>query len=157
MRAYSIAIFTLLLFSSHSGFTQTNNPKSPFKDVIGYQNAKSNKFEKITESQLHNFWRNTLEIPKDTKFKKAALKKIEGTNSHYMIYATSVKGNINVASKLVAYKNGWRLTGETCKCISSCTWSGCEVIGMCLCTECESGCKKEHSQTSQLYTSHFKS
>lgn len=157
MKTYSIAVFALLLFFGNSGIAQVKNADNPFKNVIGYQNAKSEKFQKITESQLHNFWLNTLKIPKDTKFEKAAMKKIEGTKSDYMIYATSSEGNINVASKLVAYKNAWRLTGETCKCISECTWSGCEVIGMCLCTSCDSGCKKEHSQTSKLYTSHFKS
>jgi hypothetical protein len=155
MRTHSITIFALLLFFGHSGFAQIENADHPFKNVIGYQNAKNKKFEKITESQLHSFWRNTLKIPKDTKFKKAALKKIEGTKSDYLIYATSTKGNINVASKLIASKNGWRITGETCVCRSACTWSGCEVIGMCLCSQCESGCEKEHSQTSKLYASHF--
>lgn len=67
------------------------------------------------------------------KFEKVALKKIEGMNLDYMIYVISVKGNINVVLKLVVYKGGWRLIGEICKCILSCIWLGCEVIGMCLC------------------------
>ena len=154
----SIAIFSLA-FSYKPASISIQEPSDY---IIGYINPETKQFQKISEEQLYNWWKNTLKLPKETSLIPPKLKRIKESKDDYIIYSGTKDGKIKIASRVKVKNKGkaMRLTlagGETCKCISNCTWSGCEVIGMCLCTACEEGCTKEHIKTAEMSPRLFKS
>lgn len=133
--------------------------KVAFNNNIGFLDSKSQKFEKINEKQLINYWKNTFDLSKNIEFENAKLIKAEidkGEKEYYIINAISKDGRINISSKVYQTESGFKMAGEECKCESqSCAWSGCEVIRMCACSSCNGDCKKTHILKNELSLADF--
>lgn len=134
--------------------------KVAFNNNIGFIDSESQKFEKINENQLTNYWKNTFDLPDNIEFENAKLIKAEidkDEKEYYIINAISKDGRINISSKVFQSETGFKMAGEECKCESvSCAWAGCEAISMCSCSSCNGDCKKTHTMTEKLSLAAFK-
>tara|TARA_R110002124_G_scaffold282408_1_gene457511 strand:- start:78 stop:581 length:504 start_codon:yes stop_codon:yes gene_type:complete len=151
----TLTVITLFFITAcsneNNNFTEESiDYEEVFANKIGYVDVNTKRFNEINESQLTEYWKTNFELSSDLEFNKVKLikAKIEkGEEQYYILNATSKNGKINISSKILLNDNGFRMSGEECKCESTGCTFGCEVLSMCSCSSCSrpGSCKKTHT------------